>query len=385
MSSSTKITVAVYHQNPKGQDGNDEAELDITICVAEPDPDTATLTISKVIVGGTAAFDDFSYILNSGSSTGFDVSGTSTVVLELGSYTVVEDGVSGGKITVGSETYSVSYEGCSGSLPLAGATCIVTNTLDVPGVDYGTLQVVKLIVGTTSATFSDFGFDVSGTATTSADFNANGINDLSLPVGTYTVTEGEAVGFVTTYDNCNNVSVTVGATSTCTITNTASDERFTLTIALSGDGHGHVTSADGFISCSSQPVEGMEVTGDCSETYPVGTVVNLTATPHEGSNFDNSWAAGFGTCTGNTTPCQVTITQNVDLSAHFALNQSSSGGGGGGGSRRSRSSSSDEPVPQVLGEQTSVVPTGAPDAGAGGTSAQSFYMALPSRPRFLAK
>ncbi len=42
--------------------------------------------------------------------------------------------------------------------------------------------------------------------------------------------------------------------------------------------------------------------------------------------------------------------------------------GGGGGGRRDRDDDEPTPTPQVLGEQVSVVPLGAADAGAGSTS-----------------
>lgn len=374
----TTITARIYHQNPPGNDGQADAVESIDVCIKVEDPETATLTIEKVVIGGSATTSTFAFAVNGGSSEYFESDGSNAVELELGDYDVVETGITSGKITIGDDTYLVSYgTGCSGVLTLDGATCVITNTLEVPGVEYGTLQVVKLIVGTTSATYADFGFEVSGTATSSASFEVDGSNDLVVEVGTYNVVETEAVGFITTYDNCDNMQVTVGSTTTCTITNTVSDERFTLTIALSGDGQGHVLSDDESISCYSEPQEGVVTTDDCSETYPVGTVVTLNASAHTGSNFDNSWAQGFGTCTGNTSPCQVTITEDINLDAHFALNTTSSGGGGGGrSSKKSSSDDSSTPDGQVLGESTSVMPLGAPNTGAGGTAPVS--VSLPS-------
>lgn len=155
--------------------------------------------------------------------------------------------------------------------------------------------------------------------------------------------------------------------------NGTTTDRFTLTVTITGEGEGGVTGSSTLdevdaIQCHSSNGELI----DCSETYASGTVVTLVATADEGSNFDNSWTAGFGSCTGNTTPCQLTMTQNVDLIAHFDRN--STGGGGGGGGRRSSGSSNDNddddntPDGEVLGEQVTVVPEGAPDAGAGGAS-----------------
>ncbi len=155
---------------------------------------------------------------------------------------------------------------------------------------------------------------------------------------------------------------------------TSTDGRFTLTVTITGEGEGGVTGSTTeealTINCHSSNGELI----DCSETYASGTVVTLVATADEGSNFDNSWTAGFGTCTGNTTPCQVVMTQNVDLIAHFDKN-SNGGGGGGGGRSSGRSNNNDNddddddtPEGEVLGDQVTVVPEGAPDTGAGGAA-----------------
>ncbi len=162
-----------------------------------------------------------------------------------------------------------------------------------------------------------------------------------------------------------------------------SDDEYTLTVEITGDGSGSVTSEQDGISCSTNGGE----ENICEMTYEAGTVVDLQAVADEGSNFDSSWTTGAGTCTGNTTPCQVTMNSNIDLVAHFGLNSTTtitttSGGGGGGGRKIELTSgggsgdSSDGtgdagPIPQVLGEQVSVVPFGAPNAGAGGASPTS--------------
>lgn len=156
--------------------------------------------------------------------------------------------------------------------------------------------------------------------------------------------------------------------------NGTSTDRFTLTVSITGDGSGSVVSGDGLINCVSGAVE-----SDCSETYDASTTVDLIATPNEGSNFDSSWTAGFGTCTASSTPCQLVMTQDVALVAHFGLNAATTtttggghGGGRSGGTRVNRDSDdsddSDTPEGEVLGEQVSVVPAGAPDTGAGGTA-----------------
>jgi hypothetical protein len=78
----------------------------------------------------------------------------------------------------------------------------------------------------------------------------------------------------------------------------------TLTVTRSGNGNGAV-SGDG-VSCGS----------DCSEIFPRGTEVTLTAVPATGSSF-TGWS---GACTG-TSSCTVTMTQARAVTATFTLNQ----------------------------------------------------------------
>jgi hypothetical protein len=171
-----------------------------------------------------------------------------------------------------------------------------------------------------------------------------------------------------------------GETITCTFTN--NEEFVTLNVVTSGDGEGVVTTdveQEGGINCDSEAVE-----SNCSQIYPRGAVVGLTATPDSGSNFNNSWAVGAGTCTGNNTPCSVTMTSSLSLNAHFDRN-----GGGGGGTRVDRTPDGDvlgdsddrEPVGAVLGEQVDAVPTGAPNTGKGGASTVALvqFLAIPRR------
>jgi uncharacterized repeat protein (TIGR02543 family) len=76
---------------------------------------------------------------------------------------------------------------------------------------------------------------------------------------------------------------------------------YTLTAFISGNGM--VTSTDGFISCP----------GMCSHLYPVNTQVTLNAAPASGLTF-TGWS---GACTG-TGSCNVTVTQNLSVTATFS-------------------------------------------------------------------
>jgi hypothetical protein len=81
-----------------------------------------------------------------------------------------------------------------------------------------------------------------------------------------------------------------------------------LTINQSGNG-----------TVSSKP-KGLKCAAACSATagaFPEGTVVTLSAKPGVGATF-TGWTVGAGTCTGTTTPCQVTLSEAKSLTAAFS-------------------------------------------------------------------
>ncbi len=78
----------------------------------------------------------------------------------------------------------------------------------------------------------------------------------------------------------------------------------TLTVARTGTGTGTITSSLPGITCGA----------DCSESYPVGTMVTLTATPDASATFAG-WSGGG--CTGTGT-CAVTLTAATTVTARFA-------------------------------------------------------------------
>jgi hypothetical protein len=78
-----------------------------------------------------------------------------------------------------------------------------------------------------------------------------------------------------------------------------------LSVAKSGSGSGIVTSTPPGINCG----------GDCSQAYPDGTLVTLTATPAAGSSF-SGWS---GDCSGSTSSCTVSMSATQSVTATFNL------------------------------------------------------------------
>ena len=181
------------------------------------DEESGALTVVKTVVndnGGTAVSEDFTMNVSGPTQLSFSgsASGTSNEVL-AGTYTVTESGPSG---------YALSYGGdCNGSgtvtVPDDGAaTCVLTNDDEAPAAS--TMIVRKVVVNHGgNATASDFSFSVNGAAT--QGFDGDGQNELTVPSGTYAVTEPAVAGYTTTYANCSGIELAAGASATCTITN----------------------------------------------------------------------------------------------------------------------------------------------------------------------
>jgi len=177
-----------------------------------------TITINKVISGTTTVpATNFSFLLNGAGTTTFDVDASNNVQVATGtSYNVTEVAATG---------FVTSYSNCDNivlATATSTATCTITNTATTTGTGgngatTGTLIVKKDVTGGNGAT-SSFSFLVNGINATA--FEADGMNSMQgMATGTYSITEVPAANYTPTYSNCASVSVTAGATTTCTITN----------------------------------------------------------------------------------------------------------------------------------------------------------------------
>ena len=278
-----------------------------------------TMTVTKNVIndtGGTKTADAFEFSVDGNEAITFNQDGsdplTGTNVIEglsAGNHTVVETADDG---------YATSYsDGCSteGAQNGANLTCTITNNDRA-----ATLIVEKVVVNDNrgAKTAKDFSFSVNeGEA---AAFEADGINELSVRAGTYTVTETADNGYTATYDGCSGIVLTNGQTATCTITN--DDKQGTLVITkkvVNDDGGSAAPTAfsytvDGTTATAFQATEtaGEGTSGPIALDAGSHTVAETAAAGYAATN-------GCATVTiknGETTTCTIT---NDDIAPTLVL------------------------------------------------------------------
>jgi hypothetical protein len=275
----------------------------------------ATLTVAKVVVnddGGTRIASDFGFSVNGAAAVAFEADGSNALTVPAGTYTVTEPAAAG---------YTTSYTGCSTVVLAAGgsATCTITNN-DVAPAAPPTLTVTKVVVNNDGGTrvASDFGFSVNGAAAVA--FESDGSNALSVPAGTYTVTEPAAAGYTTSYAGCSNVVLAAGGSATCTITNNDVAASTLTTTAESSKPvyvRGETVTLSARVLNSGAPVAGARV--NFSALKPNGTSrVILNATSNSNGVATASFVSGTGNSSIGTYQLTVTATSGSLSAQAFA-------------------------------------------------------------------
>ncbi len=181
-------------------------------------------------------------------------------------------------------------QGASWSVNVAADSdikCTITNARNT-----GTLTVIKEVVNDDggTATCDDFSFKVNGSAAMSFD-GTDCTNVLTLPTGTYSVTEPAVAGYTTSYETCSQLAVSSGGNATCTVTN--NDQPATLVVVkdlTTDDGSGATCDAFSFRVNGGSAIQFDE---DCRNdlTVDAGTysVVEIGA---------DGFTTGYANCSG---------------------------------------------------------------------------------------
>ncbi len=248
-------------------------------------PTTGTLHVIKNTVGGNGTFHFTGAgtfdITTSGNTGTHDITG-----LSAGSYTV-------------NETADAAWDtvnGCIGVSVTAGNTtnCTITNTLKK-----GTIHVTKNTVG------GDGTFHFTGAASFDITTSGNtGTHDVTgLDAGTYSVNETPDAAW-TTVNGCQNVSVTSGNTTNCTITNTLKNGTLhVIKNTVGGDGTFNFTGAANFGITTVGNTGTHDVTGLAAGTYSANETVPA------GWDKTGDTCQNVSVTSGNTSTCTVTNTK----------------------------------------------------------------------------
>ena len=183
-----------------------------------------------------------------------------------------------------------------------GVSPYTDETCATSAYDGVTVTVSKVGNGTGTVTSSPAGINC-GTAC-SASYLSGTLVTLTATPGLGTTFDGWIGGCVgtapCTLAGNSSVAVTASFSAATTTTSVAS---YTLTVAKSGPGT--VASAPSGITCRS----------DCSQVYPSGTVVTLTAMPNNNGSTFAGWSGGG--CSGSSRTCTFSLNAATSVSAAF--------------------------------------------------------------------
>ncbi len=373
--SSITATKIIDQDGNLGTTGDQSAGIawNFTVAGASKTTDSQGKTASDGVNAGTYTVVETSqtnFSLISASCTGAtnngSVSGTTISGIEVNGDDIVSC-VFYNQPTEGDTSADVSIvKTVNNTTVNAGSTLIFTLVVKNNGPDAAT----GVVASDTLPSLLTF---VSATSTVGS-FNASTSlwtigNLASGASATSTITA--TVNFGTGGQTINNAAMVAATSADPNLSNNSSSASsavnnpngsFVLTVTKTGNGNGTMSAVVGegtpTTVCALDECRSNNEKQSFTETYASGTVVTLTANPDASSNFNSSWS---GACGGTNPVCAITITGNMSVNAHFALNPTTpppctsncgGGGGGGGGTASFIPSSLLPPAPQVLGITT---------------------------------
>lgn len=170
---------------------------------------------------------------------------------------------------------------------------------------------------------SNFSFQINNGSAT--PFESDGSNDVSLNVGTYSVSEVADSGYAASYSgDCSNVVLASGNTKTCTITNDDIAPKLTVTKIVTNNDGGEAVVSDFPLFVNGNPV----VSGD-QNTYNAG---NYTVTETNQSGYVGTFSgdcAADGTVTLNPGDVKTCTLTNNDIAPGLTVIKNVTNNNGG--------------------------------------------------------
>ncbi|MES2971305.1 MAG: hypothetical protein V4702_03230 [Patescibacteria group bacterium] len=316
------------------QDDSDTVRVSLgqsAICTITNNDNAPSLTLVKVVVndnGGTAL--ENAWTLTATGPAGFSGAGPSVpngTSFDAGSYDLSETGPAG---------YTASDWVCVGGTQNDGdtvtvglgqsATCTITNNDNVP-----TLILNKVVVNDNggSATESQWTLNALAGPTPFSGPGAVGDTDVTsnaaFDAGTYSLTEtGGPAGYTASAWTCvggnqngANITVGLGQTATCTITNNDQQASITVVKVVTNDNGGSALPNDFNLTLESNPVTSGITVPVNPGTYTAGET-NLPGYTFEGFSGDCDQNGDTTVALGETKTCTLT---NNDRQAFLIVNK----------------------------------------------------------------
>lgn len=269
-----------------------------------------SLTLIKVVTnddGGTLTLSDFPLTASKTGTTITGVSGTTAVTsrtVPAGTYALSEQTQAG---------YTASSWVCTGgtqsganiSITSGAASCTITND------DIGaTLTLVKVVTNNSGGTktLSDFPLTATGTAKTITGVSGTtAVTSRSVPAGSYALSEQTQAGYDASAWVCtggtqsgSNISLALGGSASCEITNDDKPAHLTLIKVVTNDNGGTKTLSDFPLTASKT---GTTITGTSGTTAVTSRAVpagSYALSEQTQTGYDASaWVCTGGTQTGS--------------------------------------------------------------------------------------
>ncbi len=271
---------------------------DSATCTINNNDKTATLKVKKVVInnnGGGENANDFTFSVNGGNPITFSQStdnlhAENDLTVNAGTYNVTEAPFTG---------YTTSYDNCSGVVIANGgtATCTITNNDNAPA-----LQLRKVIVNDNGGTAPATAWTLSAAGATPLSGTTPVDSGDTFSTGTYALSESGPGGYnasswvcVGGYQFGNDITLGLGESATCTITNNDIAPILHLRKIVVNNNGGAATVANFTLTANGTG------SNDLSGTSPVDSGATLKADTFALSETNpGGYTAGNWVCAGGT-------------------------------------------------------------------------------------